>query len=108
MKPGKRETLLRKRRAILKQIGSVTRFIRGSVVVLRRPCSYKQCKRCKAGLRHPALYHTVSKHGKTQITYLGKSRAAECRRQVAAYKRLTELIEMVSDLNLVLLTGKER
>jgi hypothetical protein len=106
--PKERKALLRKKRALLKEIQSISQFIRGSVVVLRRPCSYKGCRRCKAGLRHPALYHTVSKHGKTQITYLGKSRAAECRRQVAAYKRLTELIEMISDLNLVLLTGKER
>lgn len=87
---------------------SLREFIRGSVVVLRRPCSYKGCRRCQAGVRHPALYHTVSKQGRTQTTYLGRSLAEACREQVEAYRRLWTLVERISEVNLALLVGKER
>lgn len=103
-----KKRILRERRRWLTEIHSITEFIRGSVVVLRRPCSYKACTRCAKGIRHPGLYHTVSKKGKTQTTYLGASAAPVCRKGVAAYKRLMELIEQVSDLNLILLIATKR
>jgi hypothetical protein len=59
-------------------------------------------------VKHPALYHTVSKRGKTQTTYLGSLLGSRCREQVQGYKRLMDLVEKLSDVNLALLTGKER
>ena len=99
---------LGEKRRLLKQMRSIREFIRGSVVVLKRPCSYPGCRRCQAGLKHPGLYHTVSKAGKTQTTYLGAALAPRCREWVEAYKRLLDLTERLSDINLALLTGKER
>jgi hypothetical protein len=104
----RKKTLLGEKRRLLKQIGSLGEFIRGSVVVLKRPCSYKGCKRCQAGLKHPGWYHTVSKAGKTQTTYLGSALAPRCRGHAEAYKRLLGLAERLSDINLALLTGKDR
>ena len=103
----RKKTRLGVKRRLLKQMRSIREFIRGSVVVLKRPCSYKGCKRCQAGLKHSGLYHTVSKEGKTQTTYLGSSLAWKCRERVEAYKRLLDLTERLSDINLALLTGKE-
>ena len=104
----RKKTRLGEKRRLLKQMRSIREFIRGSVVVLKRPCSYRGCKRCQAGLKHPGLYHTVSKAGKTQTTYLGSALAPRCREQGEAYKRLLGLAERLSDINLALLTGKDR
>jgi hypothetical protein len=93
---------------LLRGLRDIQDFIRGSVVVLKRPCTYPGCRRCAEGLKHPAVYHTVSQDGKTQTTYLGASLAEQARGQVAAYKRLLGLWEEVSQINLTLLTGKER
>jgi len=62
----------------------------------------------RPGVKHPALYHTVSREGKTRTTYLGASLGERARGQAAAYKRLLGLLEEVSQINLTLLTGKER
>jgi len=104
----KRRQLRDEKRRLLKQIRSLHEAIRGSVVVLRRRCSYPGCRRCAAGFKHPALYHTVSKNGKTQTTYLGERLAPACRDGVESYRRLTERIERLSQINLALLIGKER
>jgi hypothetical protein len=108
MNPQRRKRMEAQRQRWLGEMRSIGEFVRGSVVTLRRRCSYAGCRRCKAGLKHPALYHTVSKRGKTQTTYLGASRAGRCREQAQAYQRLMELVEKLSDVNLALLTGKER
>lgn len=103
-----RKALVQHKRDLLREVRGIRDFIRGSVVVLKRPCTYGGCRRCAQGLKHPALYHTVSKGGKTQTTYLGAWLAQEGREQVAAYRRLLGLLEEISQINLTLLTGKER
>lgn len=108
MRSERRKALIGRKRAFLRELRDIQEFIRGSVVVLKRPCTYPGCRRCAQGLKHPALYHTVSQGGKTQTTYLGASLAEQARGQVAAYKRLLRLLEEVSQINLTLLTGKER
>ena len=108
MRPERRKALVERKRALLREARSIQDFLRGSVVVLRRPCTYPGCRRCAQGVKHPAVYHTVSREGKTQTTYLGASRAPEARGQVAAHRRLLGLLEEVSRINLTLLTGKER
>jgi len=108
MRSEQRKVLVQRKRALLRGLRDIQDFIRGSVVVLKRPCTYPGCRRCAEGLKHPAVYHTVSQDGKTQTTYLGASLAEQARGQVAAYKRLLGLWEEVSQINLTLLTGKER
>lgn len=108
MRPEDRKAWVQRKRALLREVRDIRDFLRGSVVVLKRPCTYRRCRRCAQGLKHPAIYHTVSQEGKTQTTYLGASLADEARGQVAAYKRLLGLLEEVSQINLTLLTGKER
>ena len=51
---------------------------------------------------------TVSSQGKTRTIYLGAKRLADARRMAGNYRRLKVLLEEVSELNLVLLTGRER
>ena len=108
MRPEDRKALVQEKRDLLREVRGIRDFIRGSVVVLRRPCTYPGCRRCAQGLKHPALYHTVSREGKTRTTYLGASLGERARGQAAAYKRLLGLLEEVSQINLTLLTGKER
>ena len=105
----KESAALRKRkRALLNKMTKLSGFIRGSVVILKRPCTYEGCKVCKSGKKHSGIYHSISKKGKTHITYLGRRREAFCREKVEEHNRLKDLIEEISDINLRLLVLDEK
>jgi len=100
---------LRQRRRLLWRRGTgIEEFLRGSVVLLRRPCAYAGCRKCASGERHPMWVLTVSERGKTRTVYLGAGKAAAARQMTANYRRLKALIEQVAEVNQVLLTGRAR
>lgn len=83
-------------------------ILRGTVVVLKRPCTYPGCKKCKEGIRHPADYLSLSKKGKTELLYLSRKIKPEAEKQVENWKRFQELAERISDINRMILKLKKR
>ena len=83
-------------------------ILRGSVVILKRPCTYPGCKKCKEGIKHPADYLSVSKKGKTELLYLSKKIKSEAEKGVRNWKMFQELAETISDINRMILKLKKR
>jgi hypothetical protein len=95
--------LKRRRRLLLRQADRIEEFVRGSVVLMRRKCTYPGCRKCASGERHPTWVLTVSRGGKTHTVYLGQKRLAAARRMTENYRRLSGLMEQIAEVNLALL-----
>ena len=91
--------LVKKRFKIWREVVGVGEFVRGSVVVLRRPCTYANCRVCASGRRHPATYLSMKEKGRTRLVYLPKERVAHARAMVQEWKRLKELLLDMSKTN---------
>ena len=76
---------------------------RGSVVVLRRPCTRKSCRRCASGERHPATYLGYRKGGKLHWLYLPAKLIPRAREWVGNYRTLEALLGDVSQTNVEIL-----
>jgi hypothetical protein len=98
--------LRQKRKLLLKRVAQIEEFLRGSVVLMKRPCTYNRCRKCASGERHPTWVLTVSIRGKTRTVYLGASRLDAARRMTENYRRLMALIEQAVEVNRALLTGR--
>ncbi len=87
----KRELAKMKRRvkALQKELGELGPVMRGSVVVI--------------GTRNKQPYFSLNKNKKTQLIYLGKKREDRARQCSANYKRLREIVEEMTQLNMTLL-----
>ena len=87
----KRELARMKRtvKALQKKLGELGPVMRGSVVVI--------------GTRNKQPYFSLNKNKKTQLIYLGKKREDRARQYSANYKRLREIVEEMTQLNMALL-----
>jgi len=74
-------------------------FVRGSVVVLRRPCTRGTCQLCREGKRHPATYLSMKEKGRTRLIYLPKEVVGEAKRWVEEWRRLEGLLGQMSRTN---------
>lgn len=100
--------LLIKRLQLWQKLIGINNFVRGTVVELRRTCTYKGCKLCESGKKHPANYLSTSKDGKTRLVYLPKGQKAEVMKLTKSYKELKEIIEKISDTNVELIKLKSK
>jgi hypothetical protein len=98
--------LRQKRRLLLGRMARIEEFLRGSVVLMKRPCTYPRCGKCASGERHPTWGLTVSEKGKTRTMYLGVKRLDAARRMTENYRRLQVLVEQISAINRALLSGR--
>ena len=87
----KRETAKLKRRvkALQKQMGEIGPVMRGSVVFIGNPKKY--------------CHFSLNKDKKTHLIYLGKKREARAKEYSNNYKRLLDIIEEMTTLNMKLL-----
>ena len=97
--PRPMDTLVKRRFQIWREVVNVGDFVRGSVVVLRRPCTRATCRRCREGQRHPATYLSMKEQGRTRLIYLPKSMVAQARAWVREWKRLERLLHDLSKTN---------
>lgn len=79
----------RRVRTLQRRMGEVGPFMRGTVVVI--------------GTRNKQPYFSLNKDKKTKLIYLGKKRELQARRMSAAYKKLLDIIEEMTMLNMELL-----
>ena len=107
----KMQQLRRRRRKLETTMAGLGPLMRGSVVELATTCGNPNC-RCARGHKHKKLYYSMSRKGKTTLVYLGKSRALLARQYSDNYKRLLEIVEEMTTINMQLLrakgTGKTR
>ena len=76
-------------RTLLKQMGKLGPFMRGTVVVI--------------GTRNKQPYFSLNKDKKTRLIYLGIKREAQARRLSSTYRKLLDIIEEMTILNMELL-----
>lgn len=79
----------RRIQTLQKQIGKLGPFMRGTVVVI--------------GTRNKQPYFSLNKDKKTRLIYLGRKREMQARRMSATYKKLLDIIEEMTTLNMELL-----
>jgi len=87
----KQELTKMKRRAktLQKQLGQLGLVMRGSVVVI--------------GTRTKQPYFSLNKNKKTHLIYLGKKREEKAREYSRNYKKLLEIVEEMTMINMILL-----
>ena len=108
MKVKSLNSLYKQRKSLQRRLAEFQEIIRGSVVLLKKPCTYPRCKKCKSGEKHPATYLSQSKQGKTQLLYLPQHLRDKARRWVENYRRLEEILERLSEVNLEILKKQRR
>jgi len=79
----------RRLKALHKELAALGPIMRGSVVVI--------------GTRNKQPYFSLNKDKKTQLIYLGKKREDRARRCADNHKRLREIVEEMTQLNMALL-----
>ena len=79
----------RRVKALQKQLGQLGPVIRGSVVVI--------------GTRNKQPYFLLNKNKKTHLIYLGKKRENKAREYSENYKKLLEIVEEMTIINMALL-----
>jgi hypothetical protein len=90
-KMDKKELAKMKRRVktLQNQLGKLGPLIRGSVVVI--------------GTRNKQPYFSLNKNKKTRLIYLGKKREDKAREYSQNYKKLLEIVEEMTIINMELL-----
>ena len=87
---GKERAKMRRRvKALQKELGRLGPVMRGSVVVI--------------GTRNKQPYFSLNKDKKTRIIYLGKKRVDKATEYSHNYKKLQEIVEEMTHLNMTLL-----
>lgn len=78
-------------------------IVRGTVTVLRRPCTRKNCRRCASGERHPATYLGCRAGGKLHWVYLPAKLIDRAREWVRNYRFLEKTLAEISATNVKIL-----
>jgi len=97
------EELFAKRLELWQKLIRIGSAARGSVVVLRRPCTRKNCRRCASGERHPATYLGYQVGGKRRWLYLPKALIPRAKEWVRNYRTMEEVLREMSLTNVEIL-----
>jgi hypothetical protein len=102
-KVGPLDELFVRRLELWQKLIKMGNVARGSVVVLRRPCTREGCRRCAAGERHPATYLGYRREGKLRWLYLPAKLVPRAREWVGNYRAMEKLLGEVSGTNIEIL-----
>ena len=98
--------LLQERRGLFAEISTLEGVIHGSIFERFSTCSRPQCS-CHEGNRHgPRVYLSVNGHGRQRQHYVPKSQVQAAEEGVLQYRRLREIIDRITHINLELIRGK--
>ena len=86
--------LNRRIKTLQNQLGKLGPVMRGSVVII--------------GTRNKQPYFSLNKNKKTQLIYLGKKREDKAREYSQNYKKLLEIVEEMTIVNMTLLKENAR
>ena len=94
-----------KRERLLAELHQLPDLMRGKVYERERKCGRAACPCASGGPRHPGLQLTVNLGGRTRTRYVRQGERAAVEAKVAAYRRLWELVDELTEVNLVLLNA---
>ena len=78
--------------AFLKKVAALWPVARGTVSLVRKPCSRRTCPACASGERHPALIFTCRVGGRGRCLHVRKGDEALMRRATENCRRLEALL----------------
>jgi len=97
--------LRRKRERLLDELRHLPDLMRGKVYERERKCGRASCPCASGGPRHRGLQLTVNLGGRTRTRYVRQGERAAVEAKVAGYRRLWELVEELTEVNLALLNA---
>jgi hypothetical protein len=97
--------LRRKRERLLDELRHLPDLMRGKVYERERKCGRAACTCASGGPRHRGLQLTVNLGGRTRTRYVRQGERAAVEAKVAGYRRLWELVEELTEVNLALLNA---
>lgn len=95
--------LLTRRKSLKVKLSKTGDFIKGTIMEYRFPSGKPTCHCKKDGLGHPGYYLSIRHKGKTRNVYLPFSLLDKARLQSKNYKKIKELVEELSLLNVEIL-----
>lgn len=97
------EKLLQERDKLSKELGSLSKLLRGSWVERYSLCSRPHCK-CHKGERHgPRRYLVVNEGGRQKQKYIPNAQVDAVRRGIEQHKRLQEIVNRITQINIHLI-----
>lgn len=95
--------VLEERARLLAELGTLSRLLHGSWVERYSVCARPDCK-CHRGERHgPRRYLVVNEAGRQRQKYVQNARVPAAREGLAQYRRLREIVDRLTQINLALL-----
>lgn len=92
----------------LAKLVSMGRFLKGNTVTMKRVCGNKNCKCAINGEKHISMYLGKKQNNTTKMIYVPKKLEEEVTAKVAAYHKIKELIDKISELNYTGLEQKKK
>ena len=105
MKDAQIARLKHRRERLLDELHHLPDLMRGKVYERQRKCGRAACACASGGPRHPGLQLTVNLGGRTRTRYVRQGERATVAAKVAAYRRLWELVDELTEVNLALLNA---
>lgn len=103
MRQRQRDSLERRRAALLGELHSLPNLMRGTLYEPERKCGRASCACARGGPRHPTVRLTVNVGGKTRTRYVRKGERTAIEAMIAAYRDLWRLVGELTEVNLALL-----
>src|SRR5579864_4238635 len=102
--------LLLQRDRLLGDIRALTRgnLMRGSVSTVGRRCGNPRCVCKTEDRRHMGRYFSVNMDGRTRLAYVSAEQEPVVTNAVAAYRKLGELVDELTEVNMKLLKVQRR
>jgi len=101
------KNLIAERTLLLAELSSLPELLRGSWVERTSVCSRPGCK-CHRGERHgPRHYLVVNEAGRQKQKYVPNARVQDAARGRAQYRRLLEIADRITQLNLALMKEQD-
>ena len=95
--------LFEERSKLLVELGRLSQLLHGSWVERYSVCSRPGCK-CHDGQRHgPRYYLVVNEKGRQRQKYVSTSQVEVAQMGLAQYRRLREIVDRITHLNLALM-----
>ena len=100
--------LLEERAKLLAELATLSRLLHGSWVERYSVCSREDC-RCRRGERHgPRRYLVVNEAGRQRQKYVANAQVPVALEGLAQYRRLREIVDRITHINLTMLKEAER
>jgi hypothetical protein len=94
------QQLVLKRSHLFAEISKLTSLLHGSLLERYSTCARKDCK-CRQGQRHgPHYCLVVNEEGRQRQKYISLSQVSAAREGLNQYKKLQELIHLITQTNL--------